>query len=119
MRILICSDGMPASAAATRLGGIISKACKAQTFLLGIVETQPDESALRQALEREAQQLRYDSVEPKIILRAGEPIREIVNETSSNTYDLVIIGTDYSGLHGRSQKTYEVIKAISHRFWSL
>lgn len=116
MRILICSDGMPASAPATRLGGIISKACHAETVLLGIVEQTPDENPLRQALEREAQQLRHDSVEPKIVVRGGEPIREILNETTSANYDLVVIGAQRkgnSGLHWRSEKTYELIKAIA------
>src|SRR3954469_11768965 len=116
MRILICSDGMPASVPASRLGGIISRGTGAETVLLGIVERPPDEASLRQALEREAQQLRHDSVEPKIVIRAGEPIREILNETSTTTYDLVVIGAQHkgnSGLYWRSEKTYEVIKAIA------
>jgi nucleotide-binding universal stress UspA family protein len=116
MRILICSDGMPASAPATRLGGIIGRARGADTVLLGIVEQPPDEAPLRQALEREAQQLRHDSIQPKVVIRAGEPIREIFNETSANPYDLVVIGARHKGNHGlywRSEKTYEVIKAIA------
>jgi nucleotide-binding universal stress UspA family protein len=116
MRILICSDGMPASAAATRLGGTISRACRAETVLLGIVEQAPDEAALRQTLEREAQQLRHNSIEPKTVVRAGEPIREILKETTANTYDLVVIGAQHKGndgLYWRSAKTYEVIKAIA------
>src|SRR5207302_8537304 len=76
MRILICSDGMPASDTATRLGGIISRSLSAETVLLGIVENAQDEPALREALEREAQHLRSQSVKPKIVSRAGEPIRE-------------------------------------------
>ena len=116
MRILICSDGMPASAAATRLGGIISRSCKAETVLLGIVEQPRDEIPLREALEREASQLRHDAVAPKVVIRAGEPIREILNETSTSAYDLVVIGAQHkgnSGLYWRSAKTYEVIKAIT------
>jgi len=116
MRILICSDGTPASAGATRTGGLISRASHGETVLLGIVEQPPDEAPLREALEREAQQLRYNSVEPKIVIRAGEPIREILNETSTTTYDLVVIGArhkGHSGLYWRSEKTYEVIKAIT------
>ncbi|HEY4285163.1 MAG TPA: universal stress protein [Chthoniobacterales bacterium] len=116
MRILICSDGMPASAAATRLGGIISHGCAAETVLLGIVEAPPDEAHLRKALEQEAQSLRYNSSEPKIVIRAGEPIREILNETAANSYDLVVIGAQHkgnNGLYWRSAKTYEVIKAIA------
>jgi nucleotide-binding universal stress UspA family protein len=116
MRILICSDGMPASTAATRLGGIISRGTGAETVLLGIVENPPDEAPLREALEREAQQLQQDSIVPNIVIRAGEPIREIVSATSASTYDLVVIGAqhkDNSGLYWRSEKTYELIKAIS------
>ena len=116
MRILICSDGMPASAAATRLGGIISRGCAAETVLLGIVEKPLDEAALRQALEREAAQLRHHSVEPRVVIRTGDPIREIHNETTTTVYDLVVIGGRHkgsSGLYWRSAKTYELIKAIS------
>ena len=116
MRIIICSDGMPASAAATRLGAILSGATTAETVLLGIVEKPPDEPALREALDREAELLRQRSVQPNIVIRSGEPIREILNETSSSTYDLVVIGAQHKGSHGlywRSEKTYEVIKAIA------
>jgi nucleotide-binding universal stress UspA family protein len=116
MRILICSDGMPASVPATRLGAIISRGVGAETVLLGIVETPPDEQPLRQALEGEAHQLRHNSVEPKVVIRAGEPIREILAETSTAAYDLVVIGAQHkgnSGLYWRSEKTYELIKAIT------
>jgi nucleotide-binding universal stress UspA family protein len=54
-------------------------------------------------------------VAPKVVVGAGEPIRQIVNETSATHYDLVVIGarhTGRTGLYWRSQKTYEVIKAI-------
>jgi nucleotide-binding universal stress UspA family protein len=116
MRILICSDGMPGSAPATRLGGIISRSAGAEAVLLGIVEQAIDEAPLRQALEREAEQLKGGSVEPRIVVRAGDPIREILNETSESTYDLVVIGAQHkgnSGLYWRSEKTYELIKAIA------
>jgi len=116
MRILICSDGMPASAAATRLGGIISGATKAETVLVGIVENPPDEGPLREALEKEAELLRHQSVQPKVVIRAGEPIREILQETTASTYDLVVIGAQHKGsggLYWRSEKTYELIKAIA------
>jgi nucleotide-binding universal stress UspA family protein len=116
MRVLICSDGMPASAAATRVGGIISRAAGADTVLLGIAEQPADETPLRQAIDREAVQLRQNSVEPKIVIRAGDPIREILNETSDSAYDLVVIGAQHKGNNGpywRSEKTYEVIKAIA------
>jgi nucleotide-binding universal stress UspA family protein len=116
MRILICSDGMPASTPATRIGGLIAGACRADAVLLGIAEKSTDEPDLRNAIEKEAQSLKSGGVDPKIVIGGGDPIREILNETSKNTYDLVVIGAQRkgrSGLYWRSEKTYEVIKAIA------
>ena len=116
MRVLICSDGMPASAAATRVGGIISRAARAETVLLGIAEQPADEAPLREAINREAAQLKDNSLAPKVVIRAGDPIREIFHETSASAYDLVVIGAQHKGNNGpywRSEKTYEVIKAIA------
>jgi nucleotide-binding universal stress UspA family protein len=115
MRILICSDGRPAADNATRIGGLLAGACRAETTLLGIAENPTDEQALRGALESQAQGLRAQSVTPKIAVRAGEPIRQILQETAATKYDLVIIGarrTRTTGLYWRSEKTYEVIRAI-------
>ena len=116
MKILICSDGMPAADNATRLGALVAAPSRAQTTFLGIAEKPPDESALRRALETQAQSLREKGVVPEIVVLAGEPIRQILNQTSGTHYDLVIIGsrrTGSSGLYWRSQKTYEVIKSIA------
>ena len=116
MRILICSDGMPAADNATRLGGLLASSLRAETTLLGIAEKPRGEGALRDALNTQAQSLRAHGVTPEIVVRAGEPVRQIRNETSTTKYDLVVIGarqTGATGLYWRSEKTYEVIKAIS------
>ena len=115
MKILICSDGKPAADSATRLGGLVAAQARAETTLLGIAEKPGDEPSLRSALETQAQLLRTQGVVPQIVVRAGEPIREILNQTSTTNYDLVVIGarrTGSTGLYWRSEKTYEVIKAI-------
>jgi nucleotide-binding universal stress UspA family protein len=115
MRILICSDGMPAADKATRIGGLVAGACRAETTLLGIVEQPHDDKPLREALEAQAELLRAQGVTPEIVVRAGEPIRQILEQTSATVYDLVIIGAKRkgtTGLYWRSEKTYEVIKAI-------
>jgi nucleotide-binding universal stress UspA family protein len=115
MKILICSDGMPAADNASRIGGLLARACRAETTLLGIAEQPTDEQPLREALEAEAQVLRTQGVAPKVVVGAGEPIRQMINETSAAHYDLVVIGarhTGRTGLYWRSQKTYEVIKVI-------
>jgi nucleotide-binding universal stress UspA family protein len=115
MRILICSDGMSAADNATRVGGLLAAACRAETTLLGIAEKPRDEKPLRAALEAQAQLLRADGVAPQIVVGSGEPVRQILDQTSTTTYDFVVIGarhTGATGLYWRSEKTYEVIKAI-------
>jgi len=115
MKILICSDGKPAADNATRIGGLLAGPSRAEATLLGIAEKPSDERPLRDALDAQAQSLRADGVAPEIVVRAGEPVRQILNQTSTTTYDLVVIGsrhTGRTGLYWRSDKTYEVIKAI-------
>jgi nucleotide-binding universal stress UspA family protein len=107
---------MPAADNASRLGGLLAAACRAETTLLGIAEKPVDEAPLRAALEAEAAQLRTEGVSPRIVIGAGEPVLEIHKETSSGQYDLAIIGAERkgrTGLYWRSRRTYEAIKAIA------
>ncbi|HYR22597.1 MAG TPA: universal stress protein [Chthoniobacterales bacterium] len=116
MRILICSDGKPAADSATRLGALLAAPLRAETTLLGIAESAKDEAALREALEKQAEWLRAKNVSPQIAVGAGDPVRQIVDQTTKAKYDFVVIGarkTGSTGLHWRSEKTYEVIKSIS------
>jgi len=115
MKILICSDGTPAAERAVELGGLLGGPLKAETTLLGIAEKSRDERAIRETLEKQAQSLRAREVAVEIIVRAGEPIRQIIDQTSKSSYDLVVIGARWTGATGhywRSEKTYEVIKTI-------
>ncbi len=115
MRILICSDGTDPADKPARLGGLFAGPCQATTTLLGIAEQAQDEQPLRDALNSEASLLGKFGVVPEIVVRGGEPIRQILEQTSAATYDLVIIGSrrkGTTGMHWRSEKTYEVIKAI-------
>src|SRR6266705_2294799 len=115
MKILICSDGTPAAESAIELGRLLAGPLKAETTLFGIAEKSQDESSLREALEKQAQPIRSRNVALDSIVHTGEPIREILDRTSKTSYDLVIIGARWTGATGyywRSEKTYEVIKAI-------
>jgi nucleotide-binding universal stress UspA family protein len=115
MKMLICSDGMPASENATELGALLAGPLKAEITLLGIAEKPEDEQPLRETLERQAQSLRIQNAQPKIVVHGGEPVLQILHETSDNAYSLVIVGARWTGATGhywRSEKTYEVIKAI-------
>jgi nucleotide-binding universal stress UspA family protein len=116
MRILICSDGKPAADSATRLGASLAAPSRAETTLLGIAEKAEDEPSLREALEKQAEWLRAKNVSPQIAVGAGDPVRQIVDQTTKTKYDLVVIGarkTGSTGPHWRSEKTYEVIKSIA------
>src|SRR5437764_9019874 len=115
MKILICSDGMPASENAIELAPLLAGPLKAEIALLGIAEKSSDERPLQEALEKQAQSLRTQNVRPDIVVRAGDPVREILDQTSKTNYDLVLVDARWTGATGhywRSEKTYEVIKAI-------
>ena len=116
MKILICSDGTPQGESATRLGGIFAGPLHAATTLFGIAEKAEDERPLSDALEREAESLRAGGASLEILVNTGEPVRQIVDQTSKTKYDLVVIGarrTSSTGPYWHSEKTYEVIKSIS------
>jgi nucleotide-binding universal stress UspA family protein len=115
MKILICSNGMPAAESAIQLGGLLAEPLQAETTILGIAEKSDDERPLREALEKQAQPLRAQKFGLEISMHAGEPVRQILDQTSKTSYDLVVIGARWTGATGhywRSEKTYEVIKAI-------
>jgi nucleotide-binding universal stress UspA family protein len=116
MRILICSDGTDPADNPTRLGGLIAGPCQWEVTLLGIAEKEDHEGPLRAALESEAKLLgSYQITSPRIEIRSGEPIRQILAETTANEYDVAIIGArrkGEGGLYFRPEKTYEVIKAV-------
>jgi nucleotide-binding universal stress UspA family protein len=116
MRILICSDGMPAAESAARLGGLFAGPLQAKTKMLGIAEKAEDKAALQLALEKQGEALRAQNILPEIAVGAGDPVRRIAEETAKTQYDLVIVGarkTGSTGLHWRSEKMYELIKSIS------
>ena len=92
MKILICSDGTSSAQTAIDLGGLLAGPFKAETTLLGIAERSEDEQPLREALHTQAQSLRQHGVSPDIVVQFGEPVLQIVQQTSKSKYDLVVIG---------------------------
>ena len=115
MKILICSDGTPSAETAIQLGGLLAGPLKAQTTVLGIAETSQDERPLRDAVQKQILSLREHGVSSDFIVQTGEPVRQIVDQTSKTSYDLVVIGARWiaaTGDYWRSARTYEVIKAI-------
>jgi len=115
MKILICSDGTPSANPAIELGGLLAGPLKAETTLLGIAEASQDDRPLREALNAQGQSLQAFGVSPVVVVQSGEPVHQILDETSKSKYDLVVVGARWTGAVGeywRSKKTYEVIKAV-------
>src|SRR5688572_15192306 len=115
MKILICSDGSTQSNKAIEFGGLIASACLAETTLLGITEKINEEDSLFAALKQGAQALRQVNVNAELIIKAGEPIEEIVRRAQETKYDLVVIGAAQKGTRGAflmSAKAYKIIKAV-------
>lgn len=115
MKILLCSDGTSSSDKAARLTSLLAPRCQAGVTLLGVAEKPIDEEPLQAALDKEAQVLRAAGVTLQILVRAGDPIRQVVDLSATNKFDLTIIGArgqGPSGLHLRSNKTYEFVKGV-------
>jgi nucleotide-binding universal stress UspA family protein len=115
MRILICSNGTPSADPAIQLGGLLAGSLKAETTLLGIAESAQDDQPLRDALHKQAQLLLACGISPEIAVQFGEPVHQILDQTSKRKYDLVAIGARWTGAVGeywRSKRTYEVVKTI-------
>jgi nucleotide-binding universal stress UspA family protein len=115
MHLLICSDGSEAADTPARLGGLLAGPAKAAVTLLGIAEGTQSEERLREALRSEAHLLGESGVTPEIVVRSGDPTDEILQQTTKETYDLVVIGARIQGRSGedrRSGRTYELIKSI-------
>src|SRR5215469_5274722 len=100
MKMLICSDGMPAAESAIRLGASLAAPLKAEVFVLGVAEKPEDESALQQALDKQVDLLRTQGVSSKIGMCVGDPVRQILGETTKVKYDLVIVGARKTGATG-------------------
>src|SRR5919201_5345853 len=109
MKILICSDGKSSAETATHLAGLLAGPLNAETMLQGIAETSGEEQPLRDALNTQAQSLRQQGVSPDVVVQSGEPVWQILQQTSNKKYDLVVIGARWTGAVGdywRSKKTY-------------
>ncbi len=115
MKLLLCSDGTDAAAASARLAALLARTTKSEIALLGIAEGEQDEAPLRKSLTAQAAEFGSAASPPRLVIGHGEPIQGILAETKSTKYDLVLIGARQvarSGPRWRSERMYEIIKAI-------
>jgi nucleotide-binding universal stress UspA family protein len=115
MKILICSDASEQADNAVRFAATIAAGFKAETAILGITEKTGEEDRIFESLKNAQQVLKEKGINAEIIIKAGEPIEEIVKRTEETTYDLVVIGAARKGTRGpflMSAKAYKIIKAV-------
>ena len=116
MKILICSDGSVQAENAVRFAGIIAEGSKADTAILGITEKSGEDDHVFDSLRRSQQLLKEKGIRAELIIKAGEPIEEIVKRTEEIAYNLVVIGAARKGTRGpflMSAKAYKIIKAVA------
>jgi nucleotide-binding universal stress UspA family protein len=116
MKILICSDGSSQAENAARFAGVIAQGSNADTTIFGITEKPGEEDAIFDSLRRSQQLLKEKGISAALIVKAGEPIEEIVKRSEETAYDLVVIGAARKGTRGpflMSAKAYKIIKAVA------
>jgi nucleotide-binding universal stress UspA family protein len=116
MKILICSDASSHADKAVRFAATIAAACKAETAILGITEKAGEEDRIFESLKNAQQLLKEKGVNAEIIIKAGDPIDEILKRAEEIVYDMVVIGAARKGTRGpflMSAKAYKIIKAVA------
>jgi nucleotide-binding universal stress UspA family protein len=115
MRILICSDGSAQADRAIRFSGMIAAKMQADVTILAIAETSVGDEAVLKSMKNSQQAIVQLGLRAEIVIKAGEPVAEIVKHTEQNNYDLVVIGAVRKGRRGpclMSAKAYNIIEAI-------
>jgi nucleotide-binding universal stress UspA family protein len=114
MKILVCSEGSLRAWKALDFAGILANATAATVTILGIAEEEND--AVPKTLQQGQRSLEQKAIRTELIMKYGEPLPEIVNQTKQDQYDVVVIGGERRAGHGfylGSAKIYSIIEAIS------
>jgi nucleotide-binding universal stress UspA family protein len=116
MKILVCSDGSERARRALASAASIAQAAKAETTIFGITEIEQDEPRLLEALREDSSVFREQNVRPEVVTKIGDPVPEIVRQTQTTVYDLVVIGAERRGAQEfflPSTKAYAITEAIA------
>jgi nucleotide-binding universal stress UspA family protein len=114
MKILVCSDGSIRAWKELDFAGILAKATGAAVTILGLTEEQTE--AVPKPLLQGQRSLEQKDISTELIVKYGEPLPEIVNQTKQDEYDIVVTGVERRAGHGfyvRSAKIYSISEAIS------
>ncbi len=113
--MLICTDGSPEAESAARFAAALAGPGGAETTVLAISEAPGGERAALAALRSGRDKLDGSAAKAELVVRAGDPVTEIVRRTRETAYDLVVIGASAKGGRGPyllSAKAYMVVRAV-------
>lgn len=92
MRLLLCTDGSAHGQAALRFGVELARGSPELATLLGVIERPADRDKLEAALQEGLRWLE-GAPEPQVKVRVGHADEEILDEASTEVYDLIVVGT--------------------------
>jgi nucleotide-binding universal stress UspA family protein len=114
MKILVCSDGSIRAWKELDFAGILAKATGAAVTILGLAEEGTE--AVPKTLQQGQRSLEQKDISTELIMKHGEPLSEIANQTKQDQYEIVVTGVERRAGHGfylRSAKIYSISEAIS------
>jgi nucleotide-binding universal stress UspA family protein len=114
MKILVCSDGSIRAWKELDFAGILAKATGAAVTILGLTEEGTE--AVPKTLQQGQRSLEQKDISTELIMKHGEPLSEIANQTKQDQYEIVVTGVERRAGHGfylRSAKIYSISEAIS------
>ena len=93
MRLLLCTDGSPYAERAAQFGALIARAASAEVVLLGIAESRRSEAGVSAALARLRELIDGTLTVTSIKRRTGQAAEQILADSASAAYDLIVIGS--------------------------
>lgn len=111
MRILMCTDGSPLAENALRFAAPLARAARAEVTLLGVAASPRAEAHVRASFAR-AQPLFPAQAAEKI--RFGRAAREILSESHTGAYDLLVFGS--RGRRGLARLIYGSVASQLARY---
>ncbi|MGH7563110.1 MAG: universal stress protein, partial [Gemmatimonadota bacterium] len=115
MKIMVCSDGSPASAEAVAFASRIRSPEPDAFALLGIRAGEGTDPELLEALHEQQRILRETGLPVDLITGTGEPVGDIEAFAEKGRFDLVVVGARRRG-RGRlttfGSSTYRIVRAL-------
>jgi nucleotide-binding universal stress UspA family protein len=107
--LLVPLDGSPLAAAAVPLARTIVEATGGSITLIRVTQSASDAEQATSHLEAVARELRQASLPVQIVVRPGEPAREILLEARRLHNDLIVMAT-----HAPGPRSMSILTSVAH-----